>query len=162
MKTRHTSLLLIPILLCAALPAFAQHAHEDHAGHAATATAVAIPAKRFATDAPLRDGMSRIHAALDALADYESGRMTQSMAIERVDAIKSATDSIFANCKLAPEADVALHGMLVPLLNGIQAFQKDSTDTATVAAMRQAVADYPRVFDDAGWTLKAGADKNPE
>ncbi len=158
MKASHASLLLLSILLGTALPATAQHNHDEHESHVATTAPVAIPAQRHATDAPLRDGMSRIHGALDELAHYEMGHMPKSMAIERVDTIKAATDSIFANCKLAPDADAALHGMLVPLLNGIQAFQKDPADTSTVAAMRQAIADYPRVFDDPNWPLKADAD----
>ena len=160
MKTRNFALLLLSIALSAALPAIAQHSHDQHESHATTAAAVTIPAVRHATDAPLRDGMSRIRGALGELAHYEMGHMPQSVAVERVDAIKAATDSIFANCKLAPDADVALHNMLVPLLAGINAFKKDPADTSTVAAMRQAVADYPRVFDDPNWqpTTDAGSE----
>ncbi len=150
--------LLLSTLLCAALPATAQHSQDEHESHAATTAPLAIPAQRHTTDAALRDGMSRIHAALDELTHYEMGHMPQSIAVERVDTIKQATDTIFANCKLDPEADAALHSMLVPLLNGIHAFQKNPADSATVATMRQAVADYPRVFDDPNWPLEAGAD----
>lgn len=158
MKASHTPLLLLSILLCTALPATAQHNHDEHESHASTPEAVAIPAQRYATDAPLREGMSRIHGALDELTHYEMGHMPQAVAVERVDVIKQATDYIFANCKLDPKADAALHSMLVPLLNGIQAFQKDPADTSTVAAMRQAVADYPRVFNDPNWPAKADTD----
>lgn len=160
MKARNLALLLLSTTLCAALPAIAQHNHDEHESHAATTSPIAIPAQRYATDAPLREGMSRIHGALDELAHYEMGHMPQSMAVERVDTIKAATDSIFANCKLAPEADAALHGMLVPLLNGIQAFQKDPADTSTIDAMRNAVADYPRVFDVPDWRIESDADSD--
>ena len=158
MKPGYLAHLLLSTILYAALPATAQHSHEEHETHAANTAPVAIPAQRHATDAALRDGMSRIHAALDELTHYEMGHMPQSIAVERVDTIKQATNYIFANCKLDPEADAALHGMLVPLINSIQTFQKDPADSATVAKMRQAVADYPRVFDDPNWPLKAGAD----
>ena len=160
MKARNFALLLLSSALCAALPAIAQHSHDEHESHDTTTAPVAIPAQRHTTDAPLRDGLSRIHGALDELAHYEMGHMPQSLAVERVDTIKAATDSIFANCKLAPDADAALHSMLVPLLNGIQAFQKDPADTSTIAAMRQAVADYPRVFDDPNWQPTAEADSD--
>ncbi len=156
MKTRYAFPLLISTFVFASLPAIAQHEHDEHASHASSA-AVAIPAQRHATDAPLRDGMARIRVALDELSHYEMGHMPQSVAVERVDAIKAATDSIFANCKLAPDADVALHAMLVPLLNGINAFRTDPADTSTVVAMRQAIADYPRVFDDPNWQPTADA-----
>lgn len=162
MKARHFTLLLSSTLFCTALPVSAQHTHDEHESHAATAAPVAIPAQRFATDAPLREGMSRINGALDALAHYEMGHMPQSIAVERVDAIKQATDYLFANCKLDPKADAALHSMLVPLLNGIQAFEKDPADTSTVATMRQAVADYPRVFDDPSLPPSADPDTDSE
>lgn len=162
MKARNFTLLLLSTVLCAALPAIAQHSHDEHESHAASAEPVAIPAQRYATDAPLRDGMSRIYTALDELTHYEMGHMPQATAVEQVDAIKAATDSIFANCKLAPDADVALHSMLVPLLSGIQAFQKNPADTSAVAAMRQAVADYPRVFDDSNLSAPAATDKDGE
>jgi len=159
MKARNYALLLLSTLFCTAAPAAAQHGHDEHESHATTTAPVAIPAQRHATDAPLREGMSRILTALDELAHYEMGHMSQSMAVERVDEIKAATDSIFANCKLAPEADVALHGMLVPLLNGIQVFRKNPAETSTVATMRRAVADYPRVFDDPNLPPPAGTDR---
>ncbi len=153
MKACHCSFLLLSILSGAALPATAQVSHAGHQTHTTTAPA-AIPAHRYATDAPLREGMARIHAALDELAHYEMGHMPQSIAIQRVAAIKQATSYLFANCKLDPEADAALHRMLVPLLNGVQAFEKNPADRSTVAAMRRAVADYPRVFDDPKWPVK--------
>ena len=158
MKPGYLAYLLLSTTLCAALPATAQHSHDEHESHAATTAPVVIPAQRHTTDAPLREGMSRIHTALDELTHYEMGHMPQSIAVERVDTIKQATDYIFANCKLDPKADAALHGMLVPLLNGIQAFQKHPADTSTIASMRKAVADYPRVFDDPNWSLKSDAD----
>lgn len=160
MQTRHAATPFLAALLGLALPAMAQHAHDAHEGHE-PAAAAAIPAQRHATDAPLREGMSRIHGALEELRHYEMGHMPKSVAIERVDAIQAATDYLFANCKLEPQADAALHGMLAPLLAGVQAFRKDPDDTSTIAAMRQAVADYPRVFDDPAWRVETGAPSPP-
>ena len=157
MKINRLATLPLAILLASAFPALAQqeHEHEGHEAHAAPTAPVGIPEVRYATDAPLREGMARINAALDELAHYEMGHMPQSVAIERVDEIKNAIDYLFANCKLDAQADAALHGMLAPLLNAVQAFRKDPKDLASVAQMRQAVADYPRTFDDPAWPLKA-------
>lgn len=151
MPARFAAIPFLAALLGLALPALAQHAHEGHAPAAATA----LPAQRHATDAPLREGMARIHEALNELRHYVMGHMPKAIAIERVDAIQSATDYLFANCKLEAQADAALHGMLAPLLAGVQAFRTNPGDTSTIAAMRQAVADYPRVFDDPGWRVEA-------
>ena len=138
--------------LVAAVQAAPQHAHEDHAAHA---TAAAVPAQRYATDAPLREGMARVHTALDELRHYEMGHMAENMALERVATIEEATRFMFANCKLEAAPDAALHGMLGPLLAGASALKKDPKDMAAVAAMRHAVADYPRYFDDPQWPLEA-------
>ena len=160
MKIKRLATLPLAILLASALPALAQHEHEHegHEAHAAPSAPAGIPEVRYATDAPLREGMARINAALGELAHYEMGHMPQSIAIERVDAIKDAIYYLFANCKLDAQADAALHGMLVPLINGVQAFKKNPQDLASVAQMRQAVADYPRTFDDPAFPLKAQDD----
>lgn len=148
-------------LACSLGLAFAAQAapttpHENHAGHAghATTAPAPMPAQRWATDAPLREGMGRVHAALGDLHHYEMGHMSETMALERVATIEDATQYMFANCKLESAPDAALHGMLGPLLAGAAAFKKDPKDMAAVTAMRKAVADYPRYFDDPQWPLK--------
>jgi hypothetical protein len=143
-----------------------QARQPDHDHHHETATGTATHSastltQRFATDAPLRQGMAHIHAALDDLRHYEMGHMPKSIASERVDAIQTATDYLFANCKLDAQADSALHGILAPLLGGVQSFRKDPDDSSTIAAMRQAVADYPRVFDDPQWRVEADPASQP-
>ncbi len=86
---------------------------------------------------------------------YEMGHMPENMALERVATIEEATRFMFANCKLAAAPDAALHGMLVPLLAGAAALKKDPKDMAAITAMRHAVADYPRYFNDPQWPLEA-------
>lgn len=140
----------------AAAGAAPQHGHEDHAAHATAATAT-LPAQRYATDAPLREGMARVHTAVDDLHHYEMGHMPENIALERVATIEKATRFMFENCKLASAPDAALHGMLGPLLVGAAALRKDPKDMAAVAAMRRAVADYPRTFDDPQWPLEAAS-----
>lgn len=146
--------------LAVAAQASPQHPQQDHAAAAANAS-VPIPAQRWATDAPLREGMGRIHTALDELRHYEMGHMNQTMALERVASIEEATRYLFANCKLAPDADTALHGMLGPLLVATKRLHKDPQDKASVAAIREAVADYPRYFDDPQWPVETGSADTP-
>lgn len=155
MKFIHWSIALACSLgLAAELHAAPQHHHEDHATAVAnTAALPPPPAQRYATDAPLREGMARVRTALDELRHYEMGHMPADMALERVATIEDATRFMFANCKLAPAADAALHGMLVPLLAGAAELKKDPKDIAAVAAMRNAVADFPRYFDYPQWPM---------
>ena len=148
--------LAITLSLFAAPWAIAEHEHA-HA-HPAAVTASGESTERFATDAALREGMSRIHKTLDELRHYEMGHMPESIAKERVADIGTAIDYLFANCKLDAQADSSLHAMLIPLLDGVQAFKADPADTSSVAAMRQAVADYPQRFDDPDWPLATESD----
>jgi hypothetical protein len=144
------------ILLCSlCLPALAQSppAHE-HAGHAALAAGMAVPAERWAADAPLREGMGRIQVALKELRHFETGHMKEATALEFVAEIQDAGAYIFTHCKLAPDADAALHSMLAPLLSAAQTLKDDPRDIAAVDAMRKAVADYPRYFDDPDWSAR--------
>ncbi|MFC5437061.1 DnrO protein [Rhodanobacter umsongensis] len=129
-----------------------QHEHTTPAEHAAHAP---IPAQRWTPDAPLREGMGRVHTALEELRHYEMGHMSEAMALDRVATIEAATTYMFAHCKLAPDADAALHGMLVPLVASTQTLKRNPKDMAAVAAMRAAVADYPRYFNDPGWDTPA-------
>ena len=62
--------------------------------------------------------------------------------------VEDAAAYMFGHCTLAPEPDAALHGVLARLLGGARALAADPADTTPVAAMREAVADYPRLFDD--------------
>lgn len=143
------SVVLLGVLAMAPGTARAQH---DHAAHAQVTQPVPPPTQRWAADAALRDGMGRIHTALEELRHYEMGHMDATMALDRVGLIEQAATDIFAKCKLAPEQDAVLHGMLVPLLGAAQKLKTDPQDMAQVQAMRNAVADYPRYFDDPGWT----------
>ncbi|UGB47261.1 DnrO protein [Frateuria edaphi] len=152
------SLTKLSIVLLGALAVApgAVRAQHDHAAHAHVTQAVAPPVQRWAADAALRDGMGRIHTALEELRHYEMGHMDATMALDRVGLIEQATTDIFAKCKLAPEQDAVLHGMLVPLLGAAQKLKTDPRDMAQVQAMRNAVADYPRYFDDPGWAVAGG------
>lgn len=141
------------VLAVAANAAPPESAHHDHAAHAAKA--VQAPVGGWATDAPLREGMQRVQAALADLHHHEMGHMTDEQARERAVAIEDAVGFMFAHCKLAPEADAALHSILVPLLAAAQRLDKDPADKVAVAAMREAVAPYARQFDDPQWPREA-------
>lgn len=135
-------------------PATAQAQAEPAAhAHAHAAAPAAVPAKPWAADANLQDGMGRIHAALQQLRHYQRGHADAAFAVDQVAAIEEAAADIFAKCKLAPAEDAVMHGMLGPLLAATQAFKADTRDKAQIDAMRKAVADYPRYFDLPQWPV---------
>jgi hypothetical protein len=155
---RRTILLCAPLLILAgalsSATAAAQSAHEGHAAHAhAPATATApVPAQRWASDAPLREGMRSIRVAVQALEHYEHGHMGIAQASSTVALIDTAVNDIFAHCRLEPEADVALHGLLARFLAGAEAVRtSQQVPVAEIAAMRAALARYPQLFNDPAW-----------
>jgi len=154
MKPYRITLALLGLALAGLAQSAPQH---DHAAHAAyDGKPVAVPATRWAVDDTLRGDMGRIHTALDELRHYEMGHMDDTMAKDRAGLILDAGADIFAHCKLRPEQDAVLHRMLVPLLAAAQKL-KDQPAVSEVAAMRQAVADYPRHFDDPAWSEDGAA-----
>lgn len=134
----------------AAPPVHAQHAHEHHAP--AAAVVQEHPAQRYATDAPLRQGMEKIRVAFDALGDYEHGHMGPEQATALAGQIQEQVAYLIANCKLDPQADAALHGIIAQLSSGAQALKSRPADLTVIPPMREALVDYRNTFDDPGFT----------
>lgn len=155
MKSGPVLILVGSLVLAGATQAAPQHAHEHHAAHAQPSAEPTAPAQRWEADVDLREGMRRVRAALDDLRHHEMGHMPAQMAVERAVAVEDAITYMFTHCELAPEPDAALHRILVPLLGAAKRLQADTTDLAAVKAMRDAVAAYPRDFDDPEWTTAA-------
>lgn len=158
MKSRSILILAGSLALAGAAQAAPQHSHDDHAAHAPPVDAPATPGQRWEADADLREGMRRVREALDDLRHHEMGHMPAQMAVERAVAVEDAITYMFTHCELAPEPDAALHRILVPLLGAAKRLQSDTTDLAAVEAMREAVAGYPRQFNDASWSAASAAD----
>lgn len=151
---------LVLLLASAGLPASPSPAQSSHDGQAhashALPSSMQVPAHRWATDASLRDGMQRIHRAVGELAHYEHGHMDAAGAARIADAIDAAVNDMIANCKLAPEADAALHGLLAEFLAGAKALREaHEPPLAKIAQMRDALARYPQLFDDPQWGASA-------
>lgn len=126
----------------------AQHDHAAHAGHAAP---VQAPAQRWATDAPLRAGMRELREATELLHHYQMGHLDDTQRDNAVVQIDAAIKDMIANCKLKPDADAALHGLLVKFIAGANAARAGKFGTAELTPMQEALAKYPQLFDDAGW-----------
>lgn len=135
----------LPLLLACAVPVAAES--NAHPGvDAATAPA---PVQRWKTDAPLREGMGRLRAAVDGLGHYEHGHMGAEQALKLAASIERDIGFIVAHCKLEPRADAALHPILEALAQGALALKANPAEFATIPPMRNALQDYARTFDDA-------------
>lgn len=170
---------LAAALAIACGPALAQegHAHDhhaatDHAAHAAHAAdpahqhdpdhhaahhgAMEIPADHvpWAPDAPLMEGMRRVGGAVGTLRHQEMGHLGDEQVLALAEEVDEAIAYMFANCSLEPEPDIALHGLLARLMAGTRDLAEDPSDAAPVAGMRAAVEDYPKLFEDPGFTAE--------
>ena len=133
------------------------HATDEHADHSAAVALPTPPATPWASDAPLREGMRRMHRAVDALEHAEHGHLDAAQTTAVAQQVQDAANFMFANCKLTPEPDAALHGLLATLMSGAAAIKSNPADTSPAASMREAVALYPRMFEDVTWKTDTAA-----
>ncbi len=134
-------------------------AGEDaHAAHAASDQAMpTLPATPWPSDPALREGMRRMQRAVQALEHAEHGHLDAAQSTAVAQQVQDAANYMIANCKLPAEPDAALHGLLSTLLAGAAAIKADPADTGPVASMREAIALYPRMFEDASWQSDTAA-----
>ena len=151
---------LIPALVAASaasalsLPALAETRAHDH--NAAAPHEVTLDqGRKWATDAPLRDGMDRIRTLVEPqLADAHAGKLSQAQYTAIAVRIESEVGGIVANCKLEPKADEALHvvigeiGAGTDAMTGKVAKQRPAQGLVQVA---NAVNDYAGHFDHPGF-----------
>jgi hypothetical protein len=134
--------------LLTGLPAASLALAQQHVSHASTTTPGAVPSQRFPTDATLREQMRAIRGNVLALEHYGHGHITKALAAQLADQITAHVNTIIANCKLPPDADAALHGIIGSLLQNASALKADPGRSDTVAGMHKALDQYGRTFDD--------------
>ncbi len=142
-------------LLLASLPASIALA-QQHAQHASTASTSAAPAHGYATDATLREQMRAIRGNVLALERQGPGRIAGEVATRHADQVIGHVNTIIVNCKLPPDADAALHGIIGPLLQNASALKANPGRSDAVTKMRKALDQYARTFDDPAFS--AGQD----
>lgn len=138
----------------AAIPApaedMAEGVHGSHAEHAAIDEA--LPARRWTPDAPLSRGMQRVRAATATLAHGSHADLDDAQVRNIAAELKSAVDMMFAECKLEPEPDAALHPLLARVLVASNTLSESGFDANALAELQAVVARYPRLFDDPTWS----------
>lgn len=119
-----------------------------HAGHVATTQAPATAGRRWKTDAPLRAGMARVRIATEVLAPLEHGHLDPAQVVAVAGELRSAVNAMFAQCRLAPGPDAALHPLLARILGASQALRDAPADPAPLAELRDVLAQYRKLFDE--------------
>lgn len=111
--------------------------------------------KKWATDAPLRKGMSAIRtSAASALAAAHSGK-ANAATYEAV--AKEATGQIayiVKNCKLDPKADAQLHIVVADIMKGVETLEGKGAETDRASGLlviADALNAYGVDFAHPGW-----------
>lgn len=147
--------LLKPLLIAIALSISASTAIAQaaaHEQHGATHAVLELDAgQKWATDAPLRQGMSTIHKAVStALPAAQSGKMTTAQYDAFANDMTGQFTYIVQNCKLEPKADAQLHVLLGNIMTGItiaKGEEKGQDRNLGVIKVAQSVNDYGKYFD---------------
>lgn len=137
----------------AATPAADAHAHEQPAaGHP---TLRLDHGRKWATDAPLRQGMTRIRALVAPQLDAaHAGRMAPADYAALAKKIDGEVAGIVADCKLPPDADGVLHVVLGELMAGTGTMAGSTAGARPQDGLVQVVAavnTYGRYFAHPGW-----------
>lgn len=127
------------------------HAHE-HAHEAGAAQLKLDHGRRWATDAPLRQGMAGIRTEmLGSAKAIHSDRFGPADYDALAARIEAHMARIVAECKLAPEADEQLHLVLARLGDGVDAMKRGEHRGEGAAQVVGALNDYGRHFEHPGW-----------
>ena len=144
-------LLLIVVLLASMGAVYGHEATTPHAmpiESTSTAKPTAVAAHRWRADAPLKAGMARVRIASDALVHLQHGHLSTQTVRALADEITAAVNDMFANCKLDPAPDAALHPLLARLLSASQALREHPTDTTPLADIRAVLVRYAELFEE--------------
>ena len=120
--------------------------------HAHAQAAKPLPAgQRWATDETLRKGMNGIRSAFaPKLAAIHGNRLAAADYQQLADTTGKEIANIVANCKLPPDADAALHGIIGSLALNADKLKTDPKAAGAAAALRAALDAYAAQFDDPG------------
>jgi hypothetical protein len=149
--------MVVPILvaaftLAATGNAVAADAHQHAAGE--PTKLVLDHGKQWATDEPLRKGMTEIRGALAAKHEaIHKGKLTPAEYRTLGGTVQAQVATIVAQCKLEPAADANLHLIIAELVAGADAMQGKSkaTPAAGAAQVVRAVNQYGQYFNHPGW-----------
>lgn len=154
--TRRNVLISALVLALAGVGAIALlHLHgpaEHGQGQHGMSELVLDDGKRWATDAPLRQGLERIRDAVAPIVAATAARpLTKDEATALSGAIKDQVQFLVENCKLEPKADAALHVLLNDFLQSADALAADPASKPALEGIVKGLDLYPQYFDHQGW-----------
>lgn len=103
--------------------------------------------RKWATDAPLRQGMERIRALREGLPPTASAEELQAF----VKGMEEQVEYLIENCKLPQEADETLHVVIGELQEGADVLTTKGDPARGLKVIDEALHGYAEYFDHEGW-----------
>lgn len=146
-------ILLIAATLAAPLTTLAATDSHDHG--AAKHKIELNAGKKWATDQPLREGMTSIKSiAATTLPAAHADKATDADYDKFSKEVSAQVTNIVQNCKLDPKADAQLHNVIGDMMAGVEIAegkQAGKKRAAGVVQAAQALNTYGKYFDHPGW-----------
>jgi hypothetical protein len=130
------------------------HSHDAGQDTSGPAQLTLNNGKKWATDANLRQGMSRIRDALAAeLPAIHAGKATAKQYQALAQKANDQIAFMVKNCKLDEKADAMLHLLLADIIAGADAMVLQDSSKARKGAeqIAHALENYATYFDHPGW-----------
>lgn len=121
----------------------------EHHQHPDVRTTAHAEDGKWATDAPLREGMAAIREAVGSASP--AGQMSEDQAAALRQEIETSTSFMLNHCSLPAQADAELHGLISELLQGAAALPHAATRAAAMSRIDAALQRYPELFSDPHW-----------
>jgi hypothetical protein len=139
------------LALAFAGPAAAAGESHEHGHGAVEARLVLDHGRKWQTDAPLRQGMENIRAAVarDVKAIH-ADKATPKQYEALADKVSGEVAYIVQNCKLPEDADAQLHLVIAELLAGADAMKAERRREG-VERVARALNKYGEFFNHPGW-----------
>lgn len=152
---KYLSASLLGLFVVLSGQAHAQTGHDaEHAHGKNEATLTLDHGKKWASDAPLRQGMDNLRTAfaeqLHAIHKNELSADGYKLLGEKT---AQEINNIITQCKLKPEADAVLHVIIADMLVGADILQGRTNDKPRAGAHKvvMALQSYGQYFDHPGW-----------
>jgi hypothetical protein len=130
----------------------AQQSHEHgHAAHGVMQIEL-DHGRRWATDAPLREGMERVRAVVATARQANArGRLNATQAQALAAGVEEGIAFMVQHCRLEPKADANLHILLGRLSAAATAVKANPKAADGLPQMLEVLELYPRTFTHPGW-----------
>lgn len=132
----------------------AQHSADTH-NHSSAAKLTLDNGRQWRSDAPLRQGMTKIRAIVaPRLERIHAGKMDARGYAAMAAGVETQVAYIVKTCKLEPDADAMLHLLLAEIVEGIDAMKaagKTAPAESGVVKIVAALNGYGKYFEHPGW-----------